>query len=299
MQRNFRTGGRRRTRLFAVFLALTGIPPGCEGGVAPLAIAATCRSVGLCEAPRPTPFVVEVVLDTSLGSPCTAETARASITRALQAVADRPASMARVWAQGTQLSDTTPVATVEYTLPARSGTRVLRAHRERFLRESEATITAAITPLFQVPRKRRSPILETLARIAITASPNGMPRTILLVSDAREVSSFGDFECDLVPTTRRFLPMLRRRQVLPPGSLTGTRVVWSFVNLAPVEGRVCPVTIARATAIENLWRTVLTEAGASSVRFERGLVPLDALAPAIVNTTIVIANNTNRTAGSR
>lgn len=263
----------------ALLLGLALATSSCRDAHAPVMLAASCRSLGLCESPRPAGTTIDLAFDTSLGSSCTPETAHASIAQVLRVIADRPDGIARVWTQGSELSDTALLATVENTAPVRSGTRALRSHRERFLRDSEARIDREVAPLFQVPRRRRSPIVETLSRIAMTPSPGGMKRVIVLVTDGREVSGFGDFECDLVPTPRRFLPLLRRRGALTPGSLANTSVVFSYVTLGPVVGRVCPVTIARATAIENLWRAALTGAGAESVRFERGLVPAEALTP--------------------
>jgi hypothetical protein len=277
MQHFFWNEGGKAGRIALLFaLAI----PGCHDAHAPAMLTAGCRSLGLCESPRPAGTTIDLAFDTSLGSSCTPETAHASLSQVLRVLADRPDGVVRVWTQGSELSDTALLATVENTAPVRSGTRALRAHRERFLREAEARLDREVAPLFQTPRRRRSPIVETLSRIAMTPSPRGMKRVIVLVTDGREVSGFGDFECDLVPTPRRFLPLLRRRGTLAPGSLANTSVVFTYVTLGPVVGRTCPVTIARATAIENLWRVALTEAGAESVRFERGLVPTDALTPA-------------------
>lgn len=70
--------------------------------------------------------------------------------------------------------------------------------------------------------------------------------------------------------------------MLTRGLLAGVRVVFSNVALTPIEGRRdCPaVSLARQGVIETTWRGLLEEAGATEVRFERGVAELTTHPPA-------------------
>ena len=64
-------------------------------------------------------------------------------------------------------------------------------------------------------RYRRSPIAESITRVALAGTPAQMRRFIVVISDGLEVSTFGDWECGRLPTTKRFLRNLHRGEVLP------------------------------------------------------------------------------------
>lgn len=230
--------------------------------------AALLQALGVVEAPTPPPIVVDVLCDASTGSTCTRTVLESTLDVVLSAVVTRPGSTMRVWVQGRSVDETALVATVTSAGSLYTGKRAL-VSQQRWMRESKTTLLAAALPAFQ-RTTRRSPIAEGISRLGLAGSPHGGQRFILIVTDGREVSSFGDFECGALPREERFIRRLHAQGVLTPRSIAGAVVVLSHVNLGPVDGRRCPVTLARVAAINALWTTALTTAGAAHVRIETG-----------------------------
>jgi hypothetical protein len=112
-------------------------------------------------------------------------------------------------------------------------------------------------------RARRSPVAESLSRIA--AYPAEGHRTVLVVSDLRERSSVFNLECGRPPSEARFIRALATHGLLTPGSLAGADVFLAFAQGRPLENRRCASSIARETAVSNLWRVALEQAGAARV----------------------------------
>jgi hypothetical protein len=247
--------------------------------------AALLQALGVVEAPAPPPIVVDVLCDASTGSTCTRTVLESTLDVVLSAVATRPGSTLRVWAQGRSVDETALIGTVTSAGSPHAGKRAL-ASQQRWMRESKTTLVAAALPAFQ-RTTRRSPIAEGISRLALAGTPHGGQRFILVVTDGREVSSFGDFECGALPREERFVRRLHAQGVLAPRSIPGAVVVLSHVTLGPVDGRRCPVTLARVTAINALWMTALTTAGAAQVRIENG-------APAATLFTITNAKKETR-----
>jgi hypothetical protein len=145
-----------------------------------------------------------------------------------------------------------------------------RGHKARFLAEAGAYLRKTAEPVFNAPPKRRSPIAEGIARVALDRRDGDMPFLIVVLSDAREFSHFGDFECGVLPEGDEFLRSLHEAHVLTPASLAGGAVMFVNVTLEAVKGRTCAVTIERADRIEALWTVALTTAGATIVEFYYG-----------------------------
>jgi hypothetical protein len=131
--------------------------------------------------------------------------------------------------------------------------------------------------VFEEPAIKRSPLAEAVTKIAM-ASDGASPRTIVLITDAREVGLL-DFECPRLPPDAAFLSVLRRQRVLAPGVLQGIAVEFAFMTIAPIPGRNCPVTIERQVRLGELWTVALKNAGASSVRMTSGVPVLAEIVP--------------------
>lgn len=230
--------------------------------------AALLQALGVVEAPTPPAIVVDVLCDASTGSTCTQTILESTLDIVLSAIATRPGSTLRVWAQGRSVDETALLGTVTSAGSPYAGKRAL-ASQQRWVRESKTTLVAAALPALQ-RTTRRSPIAEGISRLALAGTPHGGQRFILVVTDGREVSSFGDFECGALPREERFVRRLHAQGVLAPRSVAGAVVVFSHVTLGPVDGGRCPVTLARVSAINALWTTALTTAGAAHVRVETG-----------------------------
>ncbi len=119
-------------------------------------------------------------------------------------------------------------------------------------------------------RVRRSPVAESLGVIALAPTPVAGEREIIAVTDALEVSDYGEFECGRLPKPERFARSLAEHHILPPGSLSGVDVRFCHVDLGVIDGGRCAVSLARAAEIRAIWRAALTQAGASTVEIRQG-----------------------------
>lgn len=270
---NLHTVGRRNQRcsipmaLVVVILAVT--PAGCGGNDhAPSRLVAACRAVGICDQAPPSPIVVDIVCDASRGSSCTAETVRRSLDVVLLHIAQRPGSLVRLWALGTEVSDTALVGEQASTASARRGSKARKVYEERFVATAREYLEKSVEPFLNSPRKNRSPIAEGLSRVAIAGAPPGLGRIVVLISDLREVSGFGDFECGRLPSPSELVSRFQRVQVLARGSLDGVCMFFTFVGVTPVDGNRCAMTLDRARRVEALWRAAAVAAGAAQVRVE-------------------------------
>lgn len=252
--------------LLTLFAVLT-LSTGCES------LENLCRSVEICDEEPPEPILVDLLCDTSPGSSCTQSTLKENLDQILPYLLSRPHSIIRTWNQGSAVSDTIMVSQHKITVPKKSGTQALRSYRESFLVTAKAEISSAILNLNSSEGKNRSPIIEGISKVAMAGSAGGLPRTIIIITDGRQFSSIADFECaDKLPSTEEFLKKLDKNQLLEENSLTGTRIIFSFINSTPIKGRrnCSDVTIKREKHIQRLLTVALTRAGATEIRFETG-----------------------------
>ncbi len=117
---------------------------------------------------------------------------------------------------------------------------------------------------------RRSPIAETVTRVSLATAPPEVERWIVVVSDGLEVSDFGNFECAKLPRASAFAQSLQGKKILGPGSLAGIHLRLCFLDLAPVDGDRCPMTVARAINVRALWATAFAAAGSPDVQVTDG-----------------------------
>jgi len=227
-------------------------------------------AIGLGDAPPLAAEVVDVVVDASDGSPASVATIRATLDVALPYVAARPGSELRLWALGLELSDTRMLASVTSRAPKRRGERARALEAERFVSASRALLLQAVAPIFDHPAKKQSPIAEGISRVAYSRVAASMRRRIIVITDARQVGGplKFDFECAReLPDADTFVTRLQEQAILAPGTLAQADVQFAYVALTAIPKRGCPVTLARAQRIEQVWRAALTAAGARSVEF--------------------------------
>ncbi len=224
--------------------------------------------LGITDKPAPHAIAIDVLCDPSRGSTCTATTLRRVLTRSLNYAAGRPGSVVRLWMQGRDVATTGMIAEVSSTASKRSGKRARLRYEQRWIGAQTKTLMAAAAPHFS-KKHRRSPIAESVTRIALTGTATVMPRLLIVITDGLEVSTFGDFECGTLPTPKRFVRDLQRNNVLPVGSLKGITVDFSDADLAPIDGNRCAVTLRRAGEITNLWSAAIRAAGAQQFEIDR------------------------------
>ena len=227
------------------------------------------EALGLTDKPAPSPVAIDILCDPSAGSTCTVATLRRTVMQALNGAATRPGSVVRLWMQGRDIATTCMVAEVVSPIVKRAGRRAKHHAIQRWTRSAEQTLLTAARPSL-AKRYRRSPIAESITRIALAGTPVPMRRLIVVISDALEVSSFGDWECGRLPTAKGFIRSLHRAEVLPAGSLRGISIQFCEVDLSPIDHNRCPVSLQRVAAVESLWRTAINAAGAESFDIRHG-----------------------------
>lgn len=263
--RRLRAGRRDLAALVLASLAAAG----CDVAFARLA-GHICAGVGVCDEPlQPAPpRCFDILCDPSVGSSCS----RATLDRALDAVlggaVERPGSRIRLWMLGRNVAET--VAVGEQAVPsfAQGSDRATRARTERFVATAREYFLAAANRAFDASPVHRSPLIEAIAKIGI-ADAGGLPRRIVVISDGREVSQMGDFECARLPSDAQFVATLRRHGV-QPDLLAHVSVEFGFVESSAIPVRGCPVRVDREVRIRALWTAALHAAGAENVRIGSG-----------------------------
>ena len=245
-------------------------------GVALLSVAGCGKSLatisawfGAADKPRPAPVTIDLLCDPSAGSTCTADVLRQEVARALGSAAERPGSVVRLWMQGQNIETTRMVALAKSPARRASGKHARADAENRWVAKESARLCSAAT---MTPHKRirRSPIAEALAVVALSPPPTGGTREIVAITDALEMSKFGEFECGRLPKPEGFARSLAKHRVLPPGSLRGFDVTFCHVDLGAIDGGRCAVSLARAAEIRAIWTAALTAAGASHVEIRQG-----------------------------
>jgi hypothetical protein len=253
----------RRAVATVFFAILLGMLIGCDWSER------TVVDMGLIDAPAPSPLVDEIVCDGSRGSTCSTSTLVLVLTPALTAAASRPGSAVRLWMQGSTVEKARIVWTATSVKPLRSGRRAVQDAESRWVAKSLRDALSAARPSLGC-HAARSPIAETVTRVSLATAPPDAERWITIVSDGLEVSDFANFECAKLPRASTFVQSLQRKRVLGPSSLTGIHVRMCFLDLAPVDGGRCPMTVARAIDVRALWAAALSAAGSRDVQVTDG-----------------------------
>jgi hypothetical protein len=249
---------------FLLFIA------GCADAQAAASYQSACRAFGLCDEPPDPPVLFDILCDPSIGSSCNTETLRETTTESARYIARRPGSRLRFWVLGKTVGDTAVAG--EQVVPPRSSRGSIRTHRaqdERFISAATDSLVAAAKPALEANPIRRSPLIEGITKVSM-ADNGGMQRLLLIVTDAREVSTVADFECGCLPTETRFLKKLSQSGLLRPGSLQGVRVEFVHVQSKNIPARGCSVQLDREFKVRALWTAALKAAGAADVRVSSG-----------------------------
>lgn len=253
----------RRGHLIGGFVGAT--LAGCDAGGAPN-LPSSLVSLGITDAPILPPVAIAVVCDSTEGSPCERGSVQTLVSRAVDTAFGRPGSTVRVVVLGATPGETRHVATLTTPPAAERSARAARLARERFLATVEATLCPGLDATLTRSRPRASHIVEALDEVALARDPH-LPLVILAMSDGREVSALGDFECRALPSADAFRARLAVRNLLVRGSFTGSFVTFVVGDRGPVLRRDCPVSMGRERQVQALWSGALLAAGARDVRF--------------------------------
>jgi len=264
--------------LFAIISLLT--VAGCGGDAQhPSFLTRVGRSTGLTDpAPRPT-ITIDIACDPSKDGTCTEESLAATLSATLPLIAERPGSELRLWIIGPDLAALKRLPGVKGTVSKSGNAATVKAATARFIESARSSCMTAAQPSLAAPVKGGSPIAESLTAIAM-ASVHTDLRSIIVISDAREVSAIGgDFECDdPLPSTPSFVKALQRERALPPGSLAGTRVFFTFMTITEISRKGCAETLDRLATMRDLW-TAAIEAAGGTPQFDTDMIDTNAIAP--------------------
>lgn len=252
--------------LALLLLPLAGLCGGCSRGTA----AESCEALGMCETPVQPPQIVDVVCHTARGSTCDRQAFEATLTASFDRISSSPGSRLRVWTVGSSVENTVVVA--EHVVPPavqRGSARTREAQARRVTDNAKANILALVGSLLERTPARRSPIAESIAKIALSEG-YGLARSIVLVSDGREFSTVADLQCGRLPSDAQFAAQLKRVGVLQPGALDGVEIDFTHFAGTPILDRGCGVSVARDLRLRALWSAALRTAGASRVRITTG-----------------------------
>ncbi len=237
---------------------------GCNDGPATLA-----AWLGASDKPLPPSLTEDVLCDPSAGSTCSEATLREVLGIALSRAAERPGSVVRLWVQGRDIETTRMVGEARSVKARGSGRRARQEHESRWTAEELRSLMTAAQPGLRM-NLQRSPIAEAIGRVALVTAPMKEQRLLIVITDALEVSDFGNFECGALPTPDRFARVVAREGVLPPGSLQGISIVFSHVDLGSVDRGRCALSLRRAADVRAIWQTALRDAGAARVEIQSG-----------------------------
>lgn len=281
-----------RVAAAAFLVALLVVVTGCDNARAETSIEAACRSVGICDEPPAPAVYIDILCDASAGSTCNKSALNKTLERSLRSASERPGTTVRLWLLGKDVSTTVVVG--EQTAPAAPSAteRSRHARADRFVAAAKDYLLATATPALEAPPIRRSPLFEAISKVAL-ADAGGLPRHLVVITDAREVGAF-DFECAKAPPDAVLLAALRRQHLLDPGLLAGVSVEFAFVTFGPIPGRGCVVNVERQLRLTELWTLALKTSSAASVRISSGPPSFEAARPSSEPAPANTASNEGR-----
>jgi hypothetical protein len=258
------------------FLLLSLSVLGCDGRDSHF-VAQTTRALGITPAPERPTNTTKILLDASLQSPGSAETLAQVVDGIVPDIATRPApSCIELWVMGATVGDAERLGETCVGSGARSKKDRRDAER-RFQTTARTYLLGLAKPVFD-RRPRRSPIAETLTRIAM--EPTESTEQLLIgITDGREESDIARLECGPLPTVEMFHAALHAARALEPGSLKGIHIRFAFVGFTDAKRAGCDTTLRRELETQELWRSALQRASARSVHF-------DSAAPRIATTEV-------------
>jgi hypothetical protein len=248
-------------------LFLTLSPTACGGSPQPGILSGACEVLGITDPPAPRRLVVDVLCDRSSGSPCSQKNLTETWDAILPALAFRPGNQVRLWLQGEDVSNTGIVSKTIVPEFRRHRRRDRRSEEKGWVATSKDLLLSSTMPVWTSRQPKHSPIAEGLTKIAMTEVPPDSERIVVALTDGREVSRFGDFECGSLPMKDAFLARLTAGCLLAPASFAGIRVLFAYIGPTPIDDRHCSVTLEKTERIKSLWKEALEHAGASEVRF--------------------------------
>lgn len=256
---------KRRIVALALLASLGLFAAGCGNGTV---------ASWFADKPQPAPVTIDILCDASSGSSCNNDSLAETVHVALGTAATHPGSTVRLWMQGRTI-ETTRIVGCAVSPTKRITSRHARTEAVERWVSKEMTFLTADGHAAMHGRIRRSPIAESLGEIALAPVGAHQKHYIVAITDALEVSEFGEFECGRLPRPERFARVLAEHRVLAAHALAQTDVRFCHVELHPIDSERCRASLDRAAEVRDIWTRTLRAAGAASVEIRQGA--LDAI----------------------
>jgi hypothetical protein len=222
------------------------------------------------------PWAVEILVDYSVGSPVSPRAVDQTVRVVLADVVSRPGSVIRLWVMGEDMVYTRPVATFTSNPSPLEALRAREAHERRETTRALSLFDQVVDSVFSY-QPRRTPLAESIIKVSLADVPPGRRRTIIILTDALESSTFGaDWECGNLPSAAEWVKYIQANRLFRPGSLRGIRLVFAYATPGIVAGNRCRQTLGRYDDVKELWHASASAAGAT-FRFLQGPVTIDPL----------------------
>lgn len=237
-------------------------------------------SLSLQSASSPAEAPIAVICTVRPHSTCTPETLRSSLHFVLAHATSRGIA-AELW-----LSRPNEPATLIKVIPPfksqrRASSRTLGQDRALWISATADDLIALTLPYLQAATTssdRRQRIAEAISLVSSAHAPAG-PRSIVVVTDGRESSRFGDADCKLLqPNT--FVSAVGA--TLPPGSLRQVSVHFWFQTKQQPKLRSCVSTPKKEKILANTWNSAVSAAG-GTISFSVGTSMIEVPSTASAN----------------
>lgn len=229
--------------------------------------AETCVAIGICEPVTPPSVLVSLLCDASAGASCDPATLEATVSSVVGEIVEAPGSMLEIWVMGSSAAETQKVAEFRVPASSRNGLRAIQSHQEQQMRDALELVRDATADYFASNAPSRSPIIGSLAKIALLTPAADEEWDVLILSDLLEYSDGNDFECAPPRDPEEFVESILSSGILIPDALRGARLVFTGMTLGPIDSERCSLDISRVRRIQELWTLLLTSAGAEGVEF--------------------------------
>lgn len=215
----------------------------------------TAETIGLTDPSAPPPLTVSIGCDISSVA-CSPEHLRDLLVWLLPAISARPSSVVRLFVLGDDLASTRLVAETHSMAPPSLAVAVVKSHAAAFVAATQEAFTTAMAGRWS-QRRAASPIIEGLG--AITTYPANGKKVVLLLTDLRQESPLGSFECNTLPRIASWQQQTKRALA----HLTDATVIVAYASpLEPVSGGRCRPSNERYDRIVDLWTGALQARGA-------------------------------------
>lgn len=229
-----------------------------------------CVKAGICDPPPVPPRSIQIACDSTALSSCNTSTLQNTDDAVLPTIADAPESRLGIWTFGEDLTDIRPVVSLVTPPTATNGAGAAQFRKKQWIEKAHAIIDAGANELFARAALRKSRIAEALGEISRADNPDRLPTTVVYIGDRLEMSTFGSFECQALPTPTDFVKRIQAAHVLTPDSFKNTRVVFAYGNASRHR---CP-SLARDADVEAIWSAVIKASGGTPEFYQGSMPPL-------------------------